>query len=185
MYYGLDYGHGQANIDIRNGIRFGVIDTYALGDAWYDEAEADYGVPTCPKCGGEFVDFDKDKHTPQECGLYVCSTEHFCESCEYAFASEESYSDEVLGYILENDEYKATSSPGGDIFVIESPYYTHAQFCSPCAPGACHLENPVDAGGPRAYCFGPEWFDDDNPCPYPIYRVSDDVCVAPHPCQQP
>ena len=73
-------------------------------------------------------------------------------------------------------EIVAYSDSYGDIFVTKSPYYTHARFCSPCAPGACSLNCPTDKGGPRAYCFGADWFVD-WPCPYPVYRVTDGVCI--------
>lgn len=99
---------------------------------------------------------------------------------------------EPLGWTLDDGEYLAESDSYGDIFVYRSPYYTHAQFCSPCAPGACHLENPTDKGGQRAYCFAPDWFEwwsemgiepagvyleIKTSCPYPVYRVKDGVCI--------
>lgn len=99
---------------------------------------------------------------------------------------------EPLSYVLDDGEYLAESDSYGDIFVLRSPYYTHAQFCSPCAPGACYLENPTDEGGPRVYCFPPDWFDYwsksglepagvyleiQTSCPHPVYRVSDGACV--------
>ena len=34
-----------------------------------------------------------------------------------------------------------------------------------------------DANGAKAYCLGHDWFDEDNPCPYPVYRVSDGSLV--------
>ena len=85
MYYGLDYGHGKTNIDTRNGIRFGVINAHELGQSWHDEAEADYGVPTCPKCGSILKDGE--------------SADYFCESCEYSCSSDETFCDDPLvGY---------------------------------------------------------------------------------------
>jgi hypothetical protein len=76
-----------------------------------------------------------------------------------------------------------------DIFVMKSPYYTFGPFCSPCAPGAVYLRNG-DTDGEKAYCFAPDWFpnwdeeeitgvycDEKTSCPYPVFRVSDDVCV--------
>jgi len=163
MYYGLDYGNGKTNIDTSNGVRFGVINACLLGDAWYDESEADYGVPICPECGEEGSD-----DTTQN--------DYYCKSCKCFFSSDEAYGYEPLQWNYTQEGYEASQSGDDcDIFVIKSPYYTHAAFCSPCAPGACSLDNPVDSGGPKAYCFDPKWFTE--PCPYPVYRVSDNQCI--------
>ena len=82
---------------------------------------------------------------------------------------------EPIAFVLNNEEYQASQSADDcDIFVIKSPFYTFAQFCSPCAPGACYLRNPVDPEntGNRCYCLGLDFFDVEiAPCPYPIWRV--------------
>jgi hypothetical protein len=59
-----------------------------------------------------------------------------------------------------------------DVWVFKSPYFTYAQFCSPCAPGACYLLNPCtpESGAARAYCFGHDWFEE-GIAPYPVYSV--------------
>jgi len=114
--------------------------------------------------------------------------EFACLECARSFDSEDAYSDEPLGFNFDDGEYQAhQNGDDSDIFITQSPYYTHAQFCSPCAPGACSLECPVDKNGPKAYCFAPEWFDYGRvtgeylgvatTCPYPVYRVSDGVCI--------
>lgn len=108
--------------------------------------------------------------------LHHACGDYACDSCKVLFDGEDAFSDEALGYTLDDGEYKATSGSDGDIFILKSPYYTRAQFCSPCAPGACYLTNPCD-DGEKAYCFGQDWFDDEYPCPYPIYRVSDNSLV--------
>jgi len=95
-----------------------------------------------------------------------------------ALWSDDCFGGTPLCHTLNDGEYQA--SQGGDdsdIFVLKSPYYTRAQFCSPCAPGAGYLRNACD-DGPKRYCFGPEWFDDSiSPCPYPVYRVDNDECI--------
>lgn len=104
--------------------------------------------------------------------------DYACLSCARSFDSDDAYGEEALGFNLDDGEYKAHQ--GGDdcdVFILESPYYTFAQYCSPCAPGACYLRNPVDSNGPKAYCFGPDWFDSERPCPYPVYRVDNDECI--------
>lgn len=113
-----------------------------------------------------------DSSEPDYSGC-TCDENDECDYCEC----------EPRAHVLDDGEYKATSDEYGDIFVIESPYFTYAQFCSPCAPGACHLLNPLEEkiDDNRAYCFGPDWFDTDDgeEIPYPIYRVDTGEQVYP------
>jgi hypothetical protein len=92
MNVGIDYGLGRANIDPKTGIRYGVISQNTVGERWYEDAEADYGNPTCPKCGNE-PDGRPDFEYGAECGAYVCSDcfkvwypmeldEGLCPECE-------------------------------------------------------------------------------------------------------
>ena len=175
-YPGIDYGLGQTNVDRKTGIRYGVIHTNALTEWIWDDVEAEY-VPRCPKCGGDAVPTEKLpeasedwKEAEHDCIAFGC------ESCEYLFG-ESGYGDEPDSQYIDKDGIKASVDEMGDVFIIESPYYTYAQFCSPCAPGAGHLENPCKAG-PKTFCFGHEWFDGDK-APYPVYRVEDDSIVEP------
>ena len=166
MSKGIDYGMGQTNIDPSNGIRYGVIPMNSLHEWAWDDFEPDYGEPTCPKCGNT-ANLETDKS----------EADYSCESCEYCFNSDEAYGDEPLGHTLESDEYTASVDSYGDVFIMKSPYFTRAQFCSPCAPGACHLDNPTD-DGERAYCFGHDWFEGDK-APYPVYSVATGELVNP------
>ena len=81
--------------------------------------------------------------------------------------------------LWEDEDYKIKTSSGGDLWILKSPYYTFAQFCSPCAPGACHLEHPLEEKDPdnKCYCLHHEWFEKDK-APYPVYRIEDDSLVA-------
>lgn len=175
MSTGIDYGMGQTNIDKETGIRYGVLSSHEITQAWADASEPDYGPATCGKCGNEAVEFDDDTH-----GAYTEGErrgEYACESCERVFDSDDAYGDEPLGWYLDDGEYEAVQNGDDcDIFIMKSPYYTKAAFCSPCAPGACYLTSP-DEDGEKAYCFHHDWFDDDNPCPYPVWRVADDSVV--------
>jgi hypothetical protein len=184
-YIGIDYGHGLSNIDHETGIRFGVINQYDV-QAWFDSSEPDYGDPTCPKCGSTATEIDhpslKDKqeviedweHAEYEGDDFVC------EECEYVFGSESAYPDEVSGYVLDDGEYKASSDEYGDIFILKSPYYSYGQFCSPCAPGAIHLGNPLKEevwnDNNRGYCFDKSFFDGEV-APYRVFRVADETEV--------
>lgn len=187
MSYGIDYGSGITNIDLETGIRYGVIPQGAVLQAWAEESEPDYGPPTCPMCGDEV---DEDSTPPDESRWE--RRDYYCPKCDYAFWSDEAFSGEVDSFTLDTDEYKAQSDSYGDIFITKSNYFTYAQFCSPCAPGACYLLNPVDEQGPRCYCFAPDWFDwhaeqgvepageyngEKTSCPYPVFRVSDGECI--------
>ena len=183
MSKGIDYGGGITNIDKKTGIRFGVIHQNEVLQAWADSSEAEYGPPTCPKCGNEadkldafgdsFKDGIPDDYTTEK---YECD-EFVCVDCKHVFGSESAYGDEPLGFYLKDNEYEAQQDSCGDIFITKSPYYTRAEFCSPCAPGACYIINSREDGD-KAYCFGHDFFDFGK-APYPVYAVKDDSVVLP------
>ena len=179
-YAGIDYGLGQSNRDPSNGIRYGVISQHSVGQAWYDEAGADYGEPTCPKCGnkvkdsseaeGDLFESKYESYRSHGCADYVC------ESCKLMLDSEDVYGDEPIGWSFEDSEYSLTDCLDSDIMILKSPFYTFAQFCSPCVPGAGNLNSPMD-DGVKCYCLGHDWFEDRR-APYPVYRVDTDELVT-------
>jgi hypothetical protein len=181
MGRGIDYGMGTTNIDKDKGIRYGVIPQNEVLQAWADSSEADYGSPTCGKCGNEAVDIDAEG--VPDIGSYqgddwdLDGRDHACLHCKRTFDSDDAYGDEPECWYVDDGEYQATCGNDGDIFITKSPYYTRAAFCSPCAPGACYLLNPRE-DGEKAYCFSHDWFEDGK-APYPVYRVSDDTLVEP------
>ena len=79
---------------------------------------------------------------------------------------------EPISYFIDDNEYEAECSDNVDIFITRSEYFTYAQFCSPCAPGACYLTSPLNdkVDNNKAYCFGHDWFED-GIAPYPVYSV--------------
>lgn len=159
-YAGIDYGHGMTNIDQKTGTRFGIIPSRYVSEAWWNDSENHY-EETCPKCG-ESVD------------------DYYCSRCKLEWNSEDCYSEEPTSITYNKNGYKCyQSGSDSDIFVEKSPFYTYAQFCSPCAPGACHLENPLfeRVGNNRCYCFGIDWFDDLEDCHYDIYSVETNELV--------
>ena len=158
---GIDYGGGITNINLTTGIRYGVIPMHEVTQAWCDGSTPDYGTPCCPDCGTELAEDASE-----------------CPGCGAECDVSECYGDEPLSHTYDKEGYKAVGGSDGDIFVIESPYYTRAAFCSPCAPGACYLTDP-DPDGERAYCFGHDWFDD-GVAPYPVYEVTTGKEVAPN-----
>lgn len=174
-YAGIDYSAGQqVNRNKETGIRYGIIPANSIGQAWYDSAEPDYGDPHCPQCGndvkparGEYAKYDHAKHE---------SADYVCHHCKAVFGGESAFSDESQGCTYEGDGITAFEDSQGDVWVTQSPYFTYAQFCSPCAPGACYLRNPLDAQDKpeanKCYCLPADWFDDESPCPYPVYSVA-------------
>ncbi len=157
-YKGLDYGLGRANIDVQSGIRFGVIAQNSINLDILSEFESEYGEPHCPKCG-QAVEHD---------GL-----EYACADCSECFESEECFPDESLGISYDRDGYKIQDCLDSDLMILSSPYFTYAQYCSPCVPGAINLDSPMSADeGVKGYCLGHDWFDEDK-APYRVYRVVD------------
>ena len=118
------------------------------------------------------------------CQVWCDSSEpdYPCRGCDYEQGSNECSNAycEPVGYFVKDSEYKAFCDDYGDIFITKSLYYTYAQFCSPCAPGACYLLNTVSGENTdnKCYCFGQDWFDDEiEPCPYPVYEVATGKCI--------
>jgi hypothetical protein len=175
---GIDYGMGATNIDKTTGIRFGVISSNEVCQAWSDDSEAEYGEPSCPKCRNEAKDSTHiDTEDFEQLYSHGCD-EYACENCKLTLDSSDVYGESPLGFTYSADGYEASQSGDDcDIFITKSPFYTRAQFCSPCAPGACYLMNSCD-NGERAYCFGHDWFEN-NKAPYRVWRVSDDTEVLP------
>lgn len=98
---------------------------------------------------------------------------------------------EASAWVYNEDGYRCTQNVDDcDIFVECSPFFTYAEFCSPCAPGAVYLKNPIipenvpsDASGVdldnnKGYCLGHAWFVDGK-APYPVYSVETGKLVEP------
>jgi len=165
MSVGIDYGHGLTNIDVETGIRYGVIAQNSISGDTLNDLESIYPF-NCPNCGNETL-------VPSKSMKY----EYFCQSCRTWHMSEDCYGEEAIGLKYEDEEYTVVDCLDTDLMIIKSPYYTKAQYCSPCVPGAGNLDNPMP-DGVKTYCLGADWFDDYNTCPYPIYSVADDSLVT-------
>ena len=153
---GIDYGHGKTNIDVKTGIRYGVIHQNKVLQVWCDTSEPFYGEHAfCPFCG-----------TESEAEPFAVFT---CKSCNKEVTDNDYDCIEPVSYVVEDKEYTAESDSYGDIFITRSPYYTLCGYCSPYAPGAGYITDTREEGI-KAYCFGADYFDNDN-CPYPIYDV--------------
>jgi len=185
-YPGLDYsGPGsKVNRDSDTYIRYGIIPTNDVGQSWYDAGEPQYGDPHCPDCGNKVVSSDK-KSVPQK---YRGDKDYYCKTCKKSIWSDNCFPDQPCGITYDQDGYQLNEDDSGDLWVFKSPYYTYAQFCSPCAPGAGYLTNSFEStlegddfrkaaeslGFPKVYCLDFEWFENWK-APYRVFRVEDDL----------
>lgn len=174
-YPGIDYGMGQTNRDPETGLRFGVLSANDLAHWFYDELEADYGAASCPECGAEAEECDDDRDLEYR-HIGGCH-DYACETCEVTFDSSYAFPEEPLAQTFNRDGYQGFLDSENDVWLTKSPYFTNAQFCSPCAPGAGHLGNPCE-NGPRTYCFGHKWFEG-GVAPYPVFDVQTGKEVLP------
>lgn len=200
---GIDYGLGQSNIDHETGIRYGVISSHEIIQYWTDESEPIYSSPTCPKCGNEAWELDDTDHFQID-GKNVSiedieeweherheNSEFVCLPCKYIFGNESALPENPIAYKYEQNGYRIFQSyDDPDLFIELSPYYTYAQFCSPCAPGAVHLNVPLDPitknldkyGRPlennKGFCLGHDWFESGK-APYRMFSVKTNKEVLP------
>ena len=179
MSAGIDYGMGTVNVDRTNGIRYGVISQHSVVQAWADSAESEYGEPTCPECGGKVIEYDGEKHNEYAApaNKWSACADYACEWCEIIIDSQDACGDEPIGWNYSGDGYELTDCLDSAIFVLKSPFYTFAQFCSPCVPGAGDLDS-ADEDGAQTYCLGHDWFEDGK-APYRVFSVATDKEVMP------
>lgn len=196
-YAGIDYrGWSGERVNQHGEFHYGIVPMNSLAYWAWDSIEADYGEPCCPKCGNEAVDGDSDipedvrtededrdfDGLPREdlgyevlhhaCGDYAC------DSCHVLFDGEDAFGDEPIGHDLDDGEYVGhVDRDCIDMFLFRSPYYTLAQYCSPCAPGAGYLLNPCPCGV-KTYALGHDWFEEDR-APYPIWNCRTNKLVKP------
>ena len=178
-YAGIDYGMGQSNVNRETGIRYGVIAQWSFSPEALNDLQPIFAGPNCPACGGDVLPSDEVNHPDlwkARMGARGCF-DYACLACRKGWDSGECFGDEAVGFESNDPEYDIEVCLVTDIIVTRSPFYTHAQYCSPCVPGAGNLENPCE-GGPRTYALGHDWFED-GVAPYPVFRVSDDQVVKP------
>jgi hypothetical protein len=173
----------MSNYDEKTGIHYGVISPHSINQDALDEIYSD-GTDTCYENAREEMldDFDtfcSDHNIPVD----RVNTDSLIDAWSDHYESDGSG---VMDY--EDKEY--TLHISGDnfgIFVILSPYYTFCRQCSPCAPGAGDLNNPVDTTGydytesvltfSKTYCLDASYFDEGK-APYKVYRVDNDQEVV-------
>lgn len=172
---GIDYGLGQINIDTETSIRYGVIHTNELASHAWDEIMV------------TGIDTDYEEAISELKGSLASAVKSVLQDYCTNFDQDEIADEIVDGldidyestgdcrrFHYETNEVTFDTCSDGDIFVTKSEFYTLCQFCSPCAPGAGYLIIP---GTVKAYCLGPDWFDE-GVTPYKCFRVSDNSEVT-------
>lgn len=201
-YKGIDYGLGQSNIDKETGIRYGIIpqndvmpealdDVFSHGrDLGYEYAEKELH----DKLRGVLEDYFSDYKRGTKGDGMNDGKSRLDIAVEDCFNNLDGWADNIESsgpYFYESEETVQTDE-GGDLWVFKSPFFTYAQYCSPCAPGACYLANPLyvdadrkevhqlckDFNVPKAYCLGHEWFEGGK-APYPVYSVETGERIDP------
>jgi len=172
-YAGLDYtGPGsQVNRDPETGIRYGIIHTnrvcpHALEDIYSAGTDIDYE---------NYQQAIKDALAGalKEFGLEKYAEDAYDGMSDAIGDNYPGNNGDCTRYEYKEDGYELMIDGSGDLWVMKSPFFTYAQFCSPCAPGACYLTNALEGqpAGNKCYCLGTDWFDEEEKCPYPIYSM--------------
>ncbi len=170
---GIDYGLGLSNVDEKTGIRFGVIhmndlSCYAMDDIFTHGEDVGFQAMKDELISSlaSSIKSAVDDYGRLSDDAAECMAREIIDSDDYEWR--ECDSSGPYEYDAEGVSIR-TMSDNSELFVLKSPYYTHCQFCSPCAPGAGYLMNPCP-DGPKTYCLGHDWFED-NKAPYPVYSV--------------
>ena len=177
----------MANYDEKTGIHYGVISPNSIRQETLSDL-CDKSIDTI---------YEESKKT------LLSDLESFCDDhyLDFKNINEDSFIDEFNqnydndnhGYEYEDKDYfLQISDDNFGIFVIKSPYYTFTKQCSPCAPGAGDLDNPIlldtieqkipnfynvfsQDNHVKAYCLPKEFFDSEySKIPYRYYRVDND-----------
>jgi uncharacterized CHY-type Zn-finger protein len=167
-YVGLDYAHGMANIDKNNGMHYGTISQNEVLQAWVESSEP-YYFPACPHCGNEIKQSIIDD--------VQSGQNKKCLHCKKQLTESDFYDGEPTSYVLDDGEYLAECGDNGDIIITKSPYYSMAQYASPCFPGGGYIMNECETGI-KTYCFGHDFFEDGK-APYTVYNVETNEIVKP------
>ena len=171
----------MANFDEKTGISYGVISPHAINqdalndlynegtDPHYENARQEILTAVSDFAGNSGLVIS-DEMQMQISDLLIDDMSDHYESCGDGQCD---YTDKDYTLHISGDNF--------GIFVIKSPYYTYCRKCSPCAPGAGDLNNPLEIDEfndmdnyDRAYCLGPDYFNEESQIPYRVFNVSDD-----------
>lgn len=181
-YTGIDYGGGKANVDKATGIHYGVISQHSVNAEAVDEI---FRGPNSRDLNYEaYVKQVKDSvREAVRQAMDSCMLDSKAEELADFLADEaegwdwlgDCYNGDEIDPLYEADGYKVTKCLDADLFILQSPFYTHAQYCSPCVPGAGNIDSPCE-DGPKTFCLGHDWFDDGQ-APYPVFSVVTGLAV--------
>lgn len=183
---GIDYsGPGTTcNRDTKTGIRYGIIpqndaSPEALDDIFTNGTDLgfeDYKQGVKDNLRKALSDYFHDYKRTSGNSPLDCAVENAFDAISDNLGDSYDGSD-CARMELEQNGYKLMTDSSGDLWVMKSPFFTYAQFCSPCAPGACYLRNPVEpCESNKCYCLGADWFEDGK-APYPVYSVETGALV--------
>lgn len=225
-YAGIDYsGLGSTvNRDVATGIQYGVISQHSIqpdvmSDIWSEARDLSYEaaveemkdrVIQAAKLGSEEERWNRLSTIISEFEYADATIDGLIESImeegraiskEKAWDIVEAnfndrYECDDRSWLWEKDGYTLTNCLQSDVFVSKSPYFTYAQFCSPCVPGAGNLDHPFPqndpgvldiarskefgpsyrfcaeaAGMPKVFCLGHDFFENED-APYPVFNVA-------------
>lgn len=176
-YAGIDYGLGKTNVGA-NGIRYGVISQHSINpdcDDVYtngrDLTFENYQQSVKDSLKSALSDYFSDHAWNDRPSSLANAVANAFDAIEQDI-NDRYESDGEGQYLYEQDGYTIQTCLTNDYIVTQSPYFTYAQFCSPCIPGACNLDSPLAEtdDNNKCFCLGHDWFDDGK-APYPVYSV--------------
>lgn len=146
---GIDYGNNQTNIDKETNIRYGVISQGSINPESLDDIY--FGSNSTDRNYDAWKEEIKSKIESALDDFMLSSqakelAEHAVE--DYDNLGDCYQSDEINPHFDDN-EYIIEKCLDFDLFIIKSPFFTYAQFCSPCVPGACNLDTPLNPACPN------------------------------------
>ena len=184
-YAGIDYGLGKSNINAETGIRYGVIsqnsaelnpdaieDIYQHGrDLSFEQYQQDIKDKLRSALSDYFSDVKWGDKKESKLDIAVNDCWEVIEE-----NANDQYEGDGSNMLYESDGYKIQTTET-EFIILESPYFTRAQYCSPCFPGAGNL-NTYCVDGPKTYCLGHDWFEGEK-APYPVFSVKGDgqICA--------
>jgi len=181
-YAGIDYsGPGSTvNRDAETGIRYGMISQHDLSqwaiDDVYQNGE-DLGFLAMKEELKDTLTSAIEKAIEDYGSLPDGVAEETAQAVIDGGEIEYGECQEAGPFAWSEGDYNVQTTSSNELWVFKSPFYTFAQFCSPCVPGAGNL-NTYCPDGPKTYCLGHDWFEEGK-APYPVYRVSDDAVILP------
>lgn len=177
-YAGIDYSGPESDVnrDSETGIRYGMINCNSLNQ---DALQDVYN-------NGEDIVFEGQKADMKM--AIAIGISNAVEEHGGSIADPDELAAEIMDVVEWNDNYGESgphryesegvvvqTTSNNELWVFKSPFYTKAQFCSPCVPGAGNLDC-FCTEGPKTYCLPVDWFENEM-APYNIWKVGTDELV--------